>query len=521
MQTRRLLCLLVLLEGLVMHSAAALDIETLVMPDEVVASHAEFETECSACHAAFSRDRQNSLCLDCHQKVGADQQAGRGFHGRDVDAQAAECAACHTEHIGRDGNIIVFAPQSFDHASTDFELLDKHIDVECEDCHEPAASYRDAPSQCVSCHLEDDVHAAGLGEECASCHAPAGWDVVDFEHELETGFALLDGHSDLACGDCHSNQTYTETDSECVACHLDDDVHQDSREPDCGVCHTTLNWQKSFFDHAMSTRFPLRGAHVRTDCEQCHVATATSMQLETECVACHRLDDSHDGLLGEACADCHGEVSWADNQFEHASFSDFALVGSHELLECQACHVAPVHESNLGSDCYACHKDDDPHKGQLGEACGDCHGEQDWLQDVRFDHDLGVFPLVGAHSQATCSDCHADAQFRDASAECVDCHGTEDIHKGRLGADCAACHSPTAWDNWRFNHELETGFDLTGAHTLVRCQACHRRPSKPGVATGSRCIDCHRNDDVHDGQFGKDCARCHSVTTFSGAEEFQ
>ena len=62
-----------------MSAAVAIDIETLVMPGEVTAPHAEFQSECSACHEAFSRERQNSLCIDCHQEVGADQLKISGF----------------------------------------------------------------------------------------------------------------------------------------------------------------------------------------------------------------------------------------------------------------------------------------------------------------------------------------------------------------------------------------------------------------------------------------------------------
>ena len=100
-----------------MHSALALDIETLVMPDKVVASHAKFESECSACHVAFSRDRQNSLCVDCHQDINNDQMAATGFHGRNPEAKNSECVACHTEHKGRAADIVALNTDTFDHSN--------------------------------------------------------------------------------------------------------------------------------------------------------------------------------------------------------------------------------------------------------------------------------------------------------------------------------------------------------------------------------------------------------------------
>jgi hypothetical protein len=443
--------MLIVLEALIMSSACALEIETLVMPDEVVASHAKFESECSSCHTAFSRDQQNTLCVDCHKDIGADVKAAKGYHGIATQAKNSECSSCHTEHIGRDANIVLLDVDAFDHSLTDFDLLGKHVEVICEDCHEPDAAYREAPSFCLDCHLEEDVHKGGLGEDCGSCHGAKGWDLVEFQHEAETEFPLLGGHAELVCNDCHAEQLFEETD--------------------------------------------------------------------TSCISCHQKDDSHKGLLGEGCGDCHSETSWTQSRFQHDTFTKFPLLDSHAVLECQVCHAAPVTESNPGTDCISCHLEDDPHGGQLGEACGDCHNEVDWTDSVQFDHDFTSFPLTGLHKQAECNTCHESSKFQDVLTECVDCHLEEDVHKGGLGEDCGSCHSPVGWEHWRFDHYIAADFILDGAHTDLKCAECHRKPPKQGGTTASRCIDCHRQDDVHNGQLGKDCARCHSTTTFLGAEE--
>ena len=34
----------------------------------------------------------------------------------------------------------------------------------------------------------------------------------------------------------------------------------------------------------------------------------------------------------------------------------------------------------------------------LARACDSCHGVQKWQQDIRFDHDLTDWPLLGMHS---------------------------------------------------------------------------------------------------------------------------
>ena len=55
-------------------------IETLVMPGDVIEGHAEFEAECSSCHLAFKRSKQRALCLDCHDDISADIESQAGLH---------------------------------------------------------------------------------------------------------------------------------------------------------------------------------------------------------------------------------------------------------------------------------------------------------------------------------------------------------------------------------------------------------------------------------------------------------
>ena len=47
-------------------STQAASIETLVMPGQVSEAHAGIESECSECHAPFSKTLQRDLCLSCH-----------------------------------------------------------------------------------------------------------------------------------------------------------------------------------------------------------------------------------------------------------------------------------------------------------------------------------------------------------------------------------------------------------------------------------------------------------------------
>ena len=173
-----------------------------------------------------------------------------------------------------------------------------------------------------------------------------------------------------------------------------------------------------------------------------------------------------------------------------------------------------MQEQKLGTDCGSCHRADDVHGGALGVGCDRCHQSTAW-REVRFDHDLTAFPLVGLHVVVTCAQCHESLRFKDAPTGCNGCHAKNDIHKGGLGADCESCHSPNGWNLWSFDHGAKTHFPLDGAHKALRCADCHVKPVEE-VKLSRNCVSCHASDDMHAGQFGRQCERCHTTTTFRG-----
>src|ERR1700761_4281911 len=83
-------------------AARAANIEKLIMPGPVSKAHAKIEGECSNCHDRADRDRQTTLCLDCHKDIAADITAKSRYHGRMQQAASGQCRGCHTEHLGRD-----------------------------------------------------------------------------------------------------------------------------------------------------------------------------------------------------------------------------------------------------------------------------------------------------------------------------------------------------------------------------------------------------------------------------------
>jgi len=436
---------MLLLLRLVAVAGAQNIIEQLVNPGPLASVHAKLEATCNACHTPFSRQTQNALCLSCHKPIASDLEAHSHFHGLGAEVSRSQCRRCHTDHQGRDADILFFDPELFDHGLTQFPLTGGHLGLGCQSCHPAKAKFRDAPTSCSACHGKDDPHNGQLGNDCARCHG-------------------------------------------------------------------TANWRKTTttFDHD-KTKFPLSGAHAKIECRSCHAGKKYA-QLPLACIGCHNADDVHNGSLGAKCQNCHATDGWKSITFDHDKTA-FPLHGAHKTVACTGCHSPDPTKDKLPLTCVGCHQKDDVHKGSFGANCTTCHNERDWKHANNFDHDKTRFPLVGRHRPVSCADCHKNKDFKAAPLLCQQCH-EDTFHKGRLGADCASCHSPKGWLSWHFDHDAQTRFPLTGAHHGLDCHACHSQPVSGKPVLDTVCGTCHRKDDVHRGSFGQNCDKCHTTTTF-------
>jgi Cytochrome c3 len=419
-------------------------LEQLVTPGPVVSGHAKYEKDCGSCHEPFSRKSQTRLCLACHKEVALDRQSATGFHGRQTEAKQ-ECTVCHSDHKGRDADIVLFDRETFNHAFTNFALRGAHKSVQCDGCHAQNVKFRNAPGRCFDCHKASDPHEGRLGETCESCHEEATW------HQLKA------------------------------------------------------------YDHG-KTKFPLRGAHRNVACSVCHVGERYK-GMGTTCTDCHSIQDAHTGRYGAKCETCHDQIKWTAVTFNHDTDTKFPLRAAHAKVKCDACHSGDLYRDKLSTSCVSCHRKDDRHESQLGVRCERCHGEDRWRRIASFDHDVARFPLIGRHAVVTCEECHRSPRFKDASMACASCH--RDLHhEGRLGANCALCHNPNGWTRWRFDHDAQTRYPLTGAHRGVGCHACHVTKSVTKIALATDCYACHQQDDVHRGALGRTCERCHVTSSF-------
>jgi hypothetical protein len=485
--------------------ASAAGLETVLMPGEVVQAHAKTESTCSACHQTFDKAAQPKLCMACHKEIASDVKARRGFHGR---LTSSACRTCHTEHKGRQFNIVKLDAKTFRHDQTDFVLLGAHKTTTCNFCHLPNKKFRDAPSACIGCHRKDDFHKATMGSDCAKCHSSTDWKQARFNH-ADTGFILRGKHSTAKCAACHTPALgQSKLVKECVGCHKGDDVHKGSMGPACSSCHSENSWRETRFDHS-KTGFALTGKHLDTQCTGCHKQANVFRGAPTQCFGCHQSDDMHKGSLGNDCKACHQPQAWKPSRgFDHAK-TRFPLIGKHRDAACLGCHKTPTHFRGIAGKCIDCHLKDDTHKGKNGSECASCHSAESW-KTSSFDHSrMTKFPLLGGHGKISCQSCHkGDLHKEKLDMRCVSCHRVKDPHKGRLGDKCDGCHNSELWTKVQVDHNL-TAFPLLGQHRITECKSCHVDQTFRGTPTA--CIACHKKNDKHSGGFGERCDACHSA----------
>ncbi len=481
------------------------------MPGQLIQGHAKFEDDCEKCHQPFNKVSQTQLCRHCHEDIELDIVKEEGYHGAGA-LRERDCVECHTDHEGRQAQIVLFVEEIFDHEQTDFELKGKHKKLQCSSCHEQGKKFREAQHDCYECHKDDDPHDENLGKECSDCHTEKNWKETDFDHD-KTDFKLRYKHRDVDCASCHPVEVSKKISKECVSCHRINDVHDDRYGKACNDCHTVKGWKKAKFDHDKETDYPLKGKHKQVACDACHNREQEDGKLKEACQFCHKNRDTHRGRYGTECEDCHTTAGWKKHQFDHDKDTEFPLKGEHKEVKCSGCHQGDLYEEELDKDCIGCHVGDDVHKEEQGKLCNDCHNETGWAKKIIFEHDMTAFPLLGLHAVAPCEECHLTQMFNDTEIACDVCHEDEDVHKQNLGSECQQCHNPNGWSIWQFDHNTETDYVLDGKHEGLGCLACHTEPTDD-VQLSTACVDCHKQDDVHDGKLSYYCDRCHVTRSF-------
>ena len=254
-----------------------------------------FGTDCAGCHttegwkpAKFDHDLADFKLVGKHTEVACEKCHTDGtYRGTPKD-----CYSCHSaedEHDGKYGKSceLCHTPTDWDDANFDhnlftFKLEGSHAKVQCESCHLNGV-FKGTPSDCYSCHKEDDAHDGNFGTDCVICHTtPTDWKDAKFDH---SGFPLTNRHAGLACERCHSGGQYAGTSSACASCHGDPAYHAGMFGTNCAACHTTNNWYAKYSGShpGISNEGGSGVNHGGRGCRSCHTSTLHS----ATCGNCH------------------------------------------------------------------------------------------------------------------------------------------------------------------------------------------------------------------------------------------
>ncbi|MFQ5607358.1 MAG: hypothetical protein ACE5GA_05380, partial [Candidatus Zixiibacteriota bacterium] len=270
-----------------------------ISPGELASVHESLEgiLNCTNCHK-LGKGPSAEKCLNCHKEVASLLESGRGLHNLAVNEEGQLCFNCHSDHGGRDLDIIHWpnGQENFDHGLTGFTLEGKHRQAACKQCHKAefvrgkflsefpdlnlARTFLGLDDNCLSCH--HDEHRQQLGSDCNACHTADGWKPAkNFSHS-SAKFKLVGKHQDVTCEKCHAPRTrpvvrapggtndvsfvkYTGIEhGDCNACHSD--PHSGRFKGTCKSCHNSTEWmdvRPGSFDHTQ-TKFALKGLHNKT-----------------------------------------------------------------------------------------------------------------------------------------------------------------------------------------------------------------------------------------------------------------
>lgn len=311
---------------------------------------------CENCHGDNVSTFASDSCQTCHSDMDI------AFAQAHLLSFGSDCLACH------DG---VDRFDDFNHNAYAFKLEGGHAgDIPCTKCHLDArllVDLQSAPQDCYSCHYQDDEHNGQYGRQCENCHNPSTWEDANFDHN-HSAFKLEGEHTTVACEECHVNNVFKGTSSDCYSCHQQDDEHDGEYGTQCETCHNPSGWENATFDHSR-TNFTLSGGHTSTQCEQCHIG-GTFEGLSTACASCHQDPAFHAGAFGANCESCHSVNAWSPAQFNlshpEPRVDEEGSGIHHGGASCRECHPSSVFESS----CISCHESNNFEDGE-GEHGGD------------------------------------------------------------------------------------------------------------------------------------------------------
>lgn len=309
---------------------------------------AHINVKCENCHKITIRDGKEfqafngfnfGNCFDCHTDI------HKGKFGKN-------CESCHSTNSFKD----IKNRNGFDHNLTGFQLVGKHVLVECNKCHKNGLTSKLKYANCTDCHK--DFHKGQFVDnekikDCKECHTEDGFrpSLYTITNHNRTNFGLIGGHLAVPCERCHlkgNDWNFKFDNNKCINCH--ENIHGSTisqkfwDDGNCATCHIFDNWHVVNFNHSL-TNFELLGIHKTIKCNACHLNNDASnakykfSQLDKGCENCHK--DVHNKQFQYSgntnCEACHAYMNWQPVKFSH-TVSRFKLDGAHQNVACIKCH---------------------------------------------------------------------------------------------------------------------------------------------------------------------------------------
>ena len=525
----------IILAALIMMILSVNSVSAQLSPGDLSNPHSKLEgiSNCTQCHVLGNK-QTNEKCLACHTEINERISSKKGYHSSS-EVKGKQCFSCHSEHNGKEFELIRIDLEKFNHNLTGYALSVPHAKKLCKDCHTPKYigdqklkarknTFLGLKTECLNCH--NDYHLRTLSSTCTNCHtADAFVPASKFNHD-NAKFRLAGKHRSVECVKCHkisttegkkfqqfAGMTYTN----CTSCHKD--PHNNKFGQNCRQCHSEESFKviqgTNKFDHN-KTDYKLEGKHLIVNCKSCHKGKFTDPLKFDRCASCHT--DYHNSQflkngVTPDCSQCHNVNGFKFFSYtvEQHNEGSFPLKGAHLAIPCYECHKKQEKWSfrKIGINCKDCHQDIHQNiidtKYYPDANCVTCHKESRW-SEIMFDHNKTQFALTGAHAEKSCRLCHfrADAEgkaqqkFAGLSQNCSTCH--PDKHRDQFEkngvTNCIECHGTESWKASKFDHN-KTEFRLDGKHIKVACAKCHK-PQQVGSEfyvlykiKEFKCESCH------------------------------
>jgi len=386
--------------------------------------HGELKIDCQICHttAAWTDVRFDHQSTGFKLELSHEEVNCRRCHDlKDFSAADGECRSCHPDvHMARMGSDCgrchtphrweIFDTEEI-HARTRFPLLERHVLVDCRNCHPRLleGDFATSASDCVDCHEENYLATAtpphvslGMSTVCSECHEPVRWRPALFPSH-DAAFPIFSGEHQGTwdrCGDCHPDPS-TYAVFSCFACH----PRPETDEKHAGIpgysydsisclgCHPSGSAEGGDVGNHDKNFFPIfSGTHASAwaTCAECHIVAGDFSLFS--CIDCHEhdrtsMDPRHQGIPGYGydsllCYGCH-PTGEGGNFLEHDQLYFPIYSGKHagKWDDCTTCHINPADWSDFS--CIGCHEHrqsemDDKHSDVPdyvydSQACYECH----------------------------------------------------------------------------------------------------------------------------------------------------